>query len=137
MAWGNKAGEGGSTPVSGNSNAMSFIGGEVVITGNVSGEGDLHIDGTVEGDVAGKTVILGASGMIKGNLVADRANVGGTVEGTVNAATLLIERTARVTGDLTYQNVSIENGAQVEGRLTQRNNAGSNVGELKLVNAVE
>jgi cytoskeletal protein CcmA (bactofilin family) len=137
MAWGNKVGESVSAPVSSGGNAMSFIGGEVVITGNVTGQGDLHIDGTVEGDVAGNTVILGPSGTIKGNLVADRANVGGAVEGTVNAATLVIERTARVSGDLTYQNVSIENGAQVEGRLTQRNNAGSNVGELKLVNAVE
>jgi cytoskeletal protein CcmA (bactofilin family) len=137
MAWGNKAGEGVGAPVSSGSNAMSFIGGEVVITGNVTGQGDLHIDGTVEGDVSGNAVILGPSGTIKGNLVADRANVGGTVEGTVNAATLVIERTAKVKGDLTYQNVSIENGAQVEGRLTQRNNAGSGVGELKLVNAVE
>ncbi len=137
MAWGNKAGEAGPAAVAGSSNAMSFIGGEVVITGNVSGQGDLHIDGTVEGDVAGKTVILGASGSIRGNLVAERANVGGTVDGTVNAANLLIERTARVSGDLTYQTVSIENGAQVEGRLTQRNNAGGGVGELKLVNAVE
>ncbi len=138
MAWGNKGSDETFVPApAGAKSAMSFIGNEVVITGNVTGQGDLHIDGTVDGDVSGKTVILGAAGTIKGNLVAERANVGGTVEGTVNAATLVIERTARVTGDLTYQTVSIENGAQVEGRLTQRNNAGSNVGELKLVNAAE
>ncbi len=137
MAWGNKGNEGEVAVTSGASNAMSFIGNEVVITGNVSGQGDLHIDGTVEGDVTGKFVILGSAGAIKGNLLAEKANVGGTVEGTVNAGTLVIERSARVSGDLTYQTVSIENGAQVEGRLTQRNNAGGNAGELKLVNLAD
>jgi cytoskeletal protein CcmA (bactofilin family) len=136
MAWGSKESE-GSAPVSANGGSMSFIGAEVVITGNISGQGDLHIDGTVQGDVSGGTVILGPGGTIKGNLVSERANVGGTVEGTVNAGTLVIERTARVTGDLTYQTVQIENGAQVEGRLTQRNNAGAGAGELKLVTVAE
>jgi cytoskeletal protein CcmA (bactofilin family) len=127
MAWGNKGSEGG-PPSSGGS--LSFIGGEVSITGNVSGQGDLHLDGAVDGDVACKSLILGPSGRIKGNISADRATIGGTVEGTVNAVTLIVEKSARVSGDLGYQNVSVENGAQVDGRLTQRN---TTPGELKLV----
>lgn len=134
MAWGSKGGETASTSSSG---GMSFIGGEVVINGNVSGQGDLHIDGTVDGDVACKSLILGTSGRVKGNIVAERATIAGAVEGTVNAGTLIIEKAARVAGDMTYQTVSIENGAQVEGRLTQRNSAGSNSGELKLVSSGE
>jgi cytoskeletal protein CcmA (bactofilin family) len=80
--------------------------------------------------VACKSLILGPSGRIKGNISADRATIGGTVEGTVNAVTLIVEKSARVSGDLVYQNVSVENGAQVDGRLTQRN---TTPGELKLV----
>jgi cytoskeletal protein CcmA (bactofilin family) len=129
MAWGNKSSEGG--PVSSNSSGMSFIGGEVVVTGNVSGQGDLHIDGSIDGDVACKSLILGASGQVKGNVAAERANIAGTVDGTISVGALTVEKAARVKGDITYQTISIENGAQVDGRLTQRSSAGT--GELKLV----
>jgi cytoskeletal protein CcmA (bactofilin family) len=138
MAWGNKTGEGGvalPNVSSGGGGAMSFIGNEVIITGNVAGQGDLHVDGTIDGDLSCKSLILGSVGRVKGNVVADRATVAGAVEGTLNVASLIIEKAARITGDITYQTVSIENGAQVEGRLTQRQAAG--MGELKLVTLAE
>jgi cytoskeletal protein CcmA (bactofilin family) len=131
MAWGNK--DSGSAPAAGRSGgALSFIGSEVVINGNVSGQGDLHIDGTIEGDVACKLLILGAVGTIKGNIHADRATIAGTVHGTTNVGELTVEKTARVSGDLCYNTVSIENGAQVDGRLSQRGGA-----DLKLVATAE
>lgn len=132
MAWGSKGNDGGNVAAS-SGGALSFIGGEVIINGNVSGQGDLHLDGTIEGDVGCKTLILGAAGRIKGNIIADRATIAGTVEGIVNATTLTVEKSARITGDLSYQALSIEPGAQVDGRLSQRGNA---AGELKLVSAV-
>jgi cytoskeletal protein CcmA (bactofilin family) len=129
MAWGSKTGEGGSSAVSGN--ALSFIGREVSIEGNVSGQGDLHIDGAVEGDIDCGILIIGASGRIKGHVNAKRATVAGTVDGTVSAETLIVEKSASITGDLSYNSLSIETGAQVDGRLTQRNPG--QMGELKLV----
>ena len=142
MAWGNKSNDGSISPTNStgsssasSSGAMSFLGNEVVITGNVTGKGDLHIDATVDGDVACKSLILGNSGRVKGNVVAEKASIAGAVEGTLNVGALTIERSARIAGDITYQTVSIENGAQVEGRLTQRSAAGT--GELKLVAVAE
>jgi cytoskeletal protein CcmA (bactofilin family) len=132
MAWGSKGSDNGSVAAS-SGGALSFIGGEVIINGNVSGQGDLHLDGTIEGDVGCKTLILGAAGRIKGNISADRATIAGTVEGIVSATTLTVEKSARITGDLSYQSLSIEPGAQVDGRLSQR---GGGAGELKLVSAV-
>ncbi len=138
MAWGNKTGEGGvalPSVSSSSGGAMSFVGNEVIITGNVAGKGDLHLDGTVDGDLSCQSLILGSAGRVKGNVMAERATVAGTVEGTLNVGSLIIEKAARIAGDITYQTVSIENGAQVEGRLTQRQAAGS--GELKLVTLAE
>jgi cytoskeletal protein CcmA (bactofilin family) len=137
MAWGSKGNE-GSTASSGRSGggALSFIGSEVVINGNVSGQGDLHIDGTVEGDVGCKMLILGQSGNIKGNINADRVTIAGTVNGTINAGELTVEKAARVTGDLHYNSLTVENGAQVDGRLSQRSGASAS-GELKLVSSGE
>jgi cytoskeletal protein CcmA (bactofilin family) len=97
--------------------SLSFIGREVTVTGNIGGSGNLHIDGTVEGDVAAASLILGAEGHVRGNIVADAAQISGTVDGTVAAKSLVIESTARINGDLSYDAVSVASGAQVEGRV--------------------
>jgi cytoskeletal protein CcmA (bactofilin family) len=130
MAWGTKGGE---APTGGRSNSgvLSFIGSEVTITGNISGNGDIHLDGAVDGDLACNSLILGASGRIRGNVSAEKATIAGNVEGTVSAHTLIVEKGARVTGDLSYESVSIENGAHVDGRVSHR---GGDSG-LKLVAA--
>lgn len=131
MAWGSK-GEGSAAASA--KGGMSFIGSEVTIAGNVSGQGDLHLDGTIEGDLACNSLILGAGGRVKGNIQAAKATIAGQVEGTIDARELIVEKSARVRGDLSYDSVSIETGAQVDGRLTQR--GGSDHG-LKLVMAGE
>jgi cytoskeletal protein CcmA (bactofilin family) len=129
MAWGNKSGE---TP-SNAGGALSFLGSEVRITGNLDATGNMHLDGTVEGDVTCGNLTLGASGTVLGNIVAEYATIAGTVDGTVSAATLVIEKSASITGDMSYDAVTIENGAKVEGRLTKRT---AGAGELKLVSVV-
>jgi cytoskeletal protein CcmA (bactofilin family) len=133
MAWGSKSNDTHEAP-RGN-NAMSFLGGEVVVQGNITGGGDLHIDAEINGDVMGKTIIIGNNGIVRGNIQAAKATIAGTVEGTISAETLIVEKTARVRGDLSYANVSVENGALVEGRLTQQGKA--HPGELQLVSAAE
>lgn len=135
MAWGTKSGEtvsGTSSKSSGG--ALSFIGAEVTIHGNLSGNGDIHLDGTIEGDLTCNSLILGAGGRIKGNISAERATLGGTVDGTVGASTLVVERSARVSGDLSYDTVSIENGAQIDGRMSHRVSQDAN---LKLISSNE
>jgi cytoskeletal protein CcmA (bactofilin family) len=101
----------------GGSGSMSFLGAEVTITGNIGGQGNLHIDGRVDGDVACGSLIIGNSGQVNGNITADDAKIAGTVTGTVAAKVLTIESSARITGDLSYDSVSVETGAQVDGRV--------------------
>jgi cytoskeletal protein CcmA (bactofilin family) len=131
MAWGNKPGE---SPQRSNADGgtLSFIGSEVNITGNVDATGDMHVDGGVDGDLTCGTLTLGQSGRVKGNITAQRATIAGSVDGTISAAELIIEKSARLTGDLSYESVSIETGAKVDGRLNQRGSAN----ELKLVTAI-
>ena len=110
---------------------LSYLGGEVTVTGNIGGQGNLHIDGRVDGDVNCASLIIGNSGQVNGNITADDAKIAGTVTGTVAAKVLTIEASARITGDLSYDSVSVETGAQVDGRvkrLTREEPAG-----LKLI----
>jgi cytoskeletal protein CcmA (bactofilin family) len=99
------------------SGTLSFLGSEVTVTGNIGGQGNLHIDGRVDGDVNCASLIIGNSGQVNGNITADDAKIAGAVTGTVAAKVLTIEASARITGDLSYDSVSVETGAQVDGRV--------------------
>ncbi|MFM7027128.1 MAG: polymer-forming cytoskeletal protein [Chakrabartia sp.] len=126
MAWG-RANEAGQTQI-----GRSSIGSDVSVAGNLKASGDLLLDGDVVGDVSCAGFTLGAAGRVKGNVTAQRATLAGTVEGTVIATDLVIEKTARVLGDVAYESISIETGARVEGRLSQKAPVSN---ELKLVNS--
>jgi cytoskeletal protein CcmA (bactofilin family) len=119
-------------PRTGTSGNLSFLGADVTVTGNIGGDGNLHIDGRVDGDVQCGALIVGNSGHVNGNITADDAKIAGSVNGTVSAQTLTIEATARILGDLAYDSVSVETGAHVEGRVKRltREDAGA---ALKLI----
>ena len=102
---------------------FSFIGPEVVVTGNVETEGRLHVDGRIVGDVRCGVLSQGESGAVIGNIVAGEARLAGLVDGAVEAGALSLEATARVTGDVLYESVGIARGAEVEGRFKRRRSA--------------
>lgn len=94
------------------------IGIEVTITGNLEATRDLHIEGSVVGDVRCQTLYLGEASKISGSIRAARVRVAGIVEGGIEARDVSIEATARVTGDVTYGHLRVANGASLEGKLT-------------------
>jgi cytoskeletal protein CcmA (bactofilin family) len=107
-------------PASGNGSKrgmFSVIGPDVVITGNVRASAELHIEGRIEGDVDCGTLAQGADSQIFGSVTADSARLAGAIEGTVRAKQLTVERSARITGDVEYENITIENGGHIDGRL--------------------
>ncbi|MGQ0559977.1 MAG: bactofilin family protein [Sphingosinicella sp.] len=107
-------------PVKSGPPGLSFIGPEVVVSGDVATSAQLHVDGRIDGCVRCAQLCEGATGVIAGDIIADEARIGGLIQGTVNARTLLVEGTGRITGDVTYETISIAAGAQIEGRLAPR-----------------
>jgi cytoskeletal protein CcmA (bactofilin family) len=99
---------------------FSILGADVVVTGNVSASVDLHIDGKVQGDLKCANLVQGEASEIKGSVVADTAKLAGSIDGSIEAKTLVIHASARITGDVTYESVTIEQGAHVDGKLTHR-----------------
>lgn len=98
----------------------SFIGPEVVVTGDIATPGQLHVDGKVVGDVRCGTLSQGDGGAIHGNILADEARLAGLIDGAVSAGSLLLEPSARVTGDVLYETLTVSTGAQVDGRFKRR-----------------
>ena len=99
---------------------LSFIGSEVIISGDLATDAQLHVDGRIDGNVRCAGLCQGAAGIIAGNIIADEARLAGTVEGTVSARSVVVEASARIMGDIAYETVSIEAGAGIEGRLARR-----------------
>ncbi|MEM1195015.1 MAG: polymer-forming cytoskeletal protein [Pseudomonadota bacterium] len=95
---------------------FSVIGADVVVKGDVSASADLHIDGTIEGDIKCASVVQGESSEIVGGITAETARLSGKVSGTINARDLTILKSAQVDGDVHYDALTIEQGAQVAGR---------------------
>ena len=103
---------------------FSFIGPEMDVTGNIAAGGDLHVDGKILGDVRCASLTLGESGEIRGNIVAETARLAGLVDGAVEAGTLTLDHSARITGDVLYEILTVNSGADVEGRFKRRRGAG-------------
>jgi cytoskeletal protein CcmA (bactofilin family) len=92
------------------------IGADVTIRGDLEASADLHVDGTVVGDLACASLVQGEASRVEGAISADTARLAGAVKGTINVRELVILKTARIEGDVHYEALTIEQGAQVDGR---------------------
>lgn len=102
------------------SSTFSVIGTDIAIRGNIEASADLHIDGSVEGDIACSALVQGEGSTITGAVTAETARLAGTVVGSISARELVILKSARIDGDVHYDALTIEQGAEVEGRFAPR-----------------
>lgn len=96
-----------------NLTSQNFISQGTKIIGDFISEGDLRIDGTIEGNIktAGK-VVVGKSGVIKGNLEGTDAYFEGKFLGKLTLeGTLTLKETAQVEGDVVIGKLAVEPGA--------------------------
>jgi cytoskeletal protein CcmA (bactofilin family) len=127
----------GAGDAAGEENLMSVIGADILITGNIEAQVDLHIEGKVVGDVRCATLILGERSTVTGSVYAERVRVSGMVEGAIETTDLAIEATARVQGDVTYSRLRIANGGVIHGSMIHKPLADEapDTARLKLVEA--
>lgn len=100
------------------SGEKSVIGNDLRIIGQglkVIGRGVLQIDGEIEG-VQGAEVIIGAQGKVTGVVAGQQVVVRGKVSGVVCAKTIALLSTSNVDGDIHHMSLTIEQGAQFDGR---------------------
>jgi cytoskeletal protein CcmA (bactofilin family) len=108
--------------------ATSIIGAGTTITGNIQSNGDIRIDGIIKGNLVAKAkILIGAEGVVEGDIDGKQADVLGKVTGKIKVADLLyLHGQAVVDGDIYAGKLQIEPTASFNGQC----HMGANVVEL-------
>lgn len=98
-------------------NTINLIGAGTNIKGDVESAGDIRIDGTLKGNLKTKgKVVIGSTGLIKGEVYCRNSDVEGKVEGKINVQELLaLKATCMINGDISAKRLAIEPGAKFTG----------------------
>ena len=107
------------TPGSSKGIAPSLLSSDLTITGNLESEGDMQIDGTIDGDIKSFTLTVSESGVIRGTVDAEEVTIAGSVTGQIKARHVILVKGAKVIADLIQDRLSIEPGAFFEGNCRQ------------------
>jgi len=91
----------------------------VRVQGDFTSQGDVHIDGIVEGHVTTTAkLVVGAEAVLKADVSANDAVISGSIEGALIVKQRLeLKSTAAVIGDVTCETAAIEAGAVVNGHV--------------------
>ena len=110
-------------------NASTMIGVGTTITGDMESNGDIRIDGILKGNLKGKAkIIVGANGIVEGNIEGLQADIMGHVTGSIKVQELLfLHGKTQVNGDIYAGKLQVEPTAVFNGSC----HMGANVVELK------
>lgn len=105
------------------SDSRSHIGKGSRITGELYFPGTVELPGYVNGSVEAAAIVIEEAGEVEGELQAASITIRGRFKGQIIGGKVALHTTARVAGDITYESLSIESGAQVEGTFRPRSYA--------------
>jgi cytoskeletal protein CcmA (bactofilin family) len=102
------------------SGGTARLGASLHIKGEITGNEDLQIDGSVEGlvQLEDRKLTIGASARVTADIIAREVAVYGNVKGNLRARDRIeIKKDGSVVGDLTTARIMIEDGAYFKGSI--------------------
>ena len=119
-----------------NSNSATLVSAGTTVNGDLRSENDLRVDGTIQGNVfCSAKIIIGASGVVEGNIECVQADISGRIVGDIDARELLqLHDKCQVEGNIKAGKLQVEPTAIFNGRCqmsADNNGAGSRKGAGK------
>ena len=104
-------------PAAPRSGANTVIGSSIVIDGEISGDEDLIIEGTVKGKIAlRQSLFVEGSGVIEADIETANVEVSGHVTGNISATEKVeLKADCKVVGDIRSPRILIADGAVFKG----------------------
>ena len=97
----------------------AFFGDGVTFKGSISVPQKLVIHGTVQGDIESRELFVGPTGVIKGNVRVDEADVQGKIFESIEAKICLrVGKTGQIEGKAVYGEIEIEKGGVLSGQIS-------------------
>lgn len=96
--------------------SLSIVGPDLVIVGDLVSNGQVQVDGEVQGDIHGSQIVIGEGARITGGVVSEEVVVRGTVLGSIRCRKVMLQAESKVEGDIYHKSLAIEQGAHFEGR---------------------
>lgn len=99
--------------------AETIIGASIKVKGNFQGQGNIIIEGNLEGSLrTDANIFIGDRAKIVANIESKDVIINGEVRGNIKAKNYLaVGGTAKIFGDVQYGEISIEKGASINGQL--------------------
>ncbi len=106
-----------------NAPAETVVGPSVKIQGDLNSEGNIKIEGMVNGKVkTSQSVFIVPGAKITADVLAGNAVIGGEILGNIKiSGHLVLQGTAKISGDITCSVLRVEDGAQFSGKCTMGN----------------
>jgi cytoskeletal protein CcmA (bactofilin family) len=120
----------GSDPNARKPKVATLVAENMTIEGGIIGDGELHVDGVVRGDLKVAKLTIGETGCVEGSIMCETVENRGRVIGTITAKQVRLYASAYVDGDITHEQLAMEIGAFFQGRsLKFQRPAGSAAGQ--------
>ncbi|MGN6293503.1 MAG: bactofilin family protein [Chitinophagaceae bacterium] len=99
-------------------NGTTLIGAGTTLKGDISSNSDLRIDGTIIGNITSSAkVVIGANGVVEGDITGNQADIIGKVTGNIKAKDLLqLRGDSIVNGNLYAAKLQVEPSATFNGQ---------------------
>jgi cytoskeletal protein CcmA (bactofilin family) len=104
------------TPKTVKDSVPSIISEGTHIVGDITTNGEVQVDGKVEGNIRCHSLIVADTGEVSGKVTCESITIHGTLTGTVHGKSVSLSTTARMVGDLTHETLTIEPGAHFKGQ---------------------
>ena len=99
--------------------------------GDLESEGDILVQGTVNGNIKCNLLIIDTDALVEGGITADEVVIRGTTKGVINATKVRLEKTAHVDSEICHNVFSAEEGARIKGALHFKENPLADVQKKK------
>ena len=110
-------------------NSSSVISSDTVIKGKIDFKGELLIEGKASGDILGDSLTLGPSAKVDGKIIVKAITVQGNFTGFIRSDSVRLDAGSTVTGDVEHSEISIETGANFNGKVIRISKQVKKLGE--------
>jgi cytoskeletal protein CcmA (bactofilin family) len=99
--------------------SCAYFGEGVVFKGSITAPEKVVVHGSVEGEIVARDLLVGPTGIIKGKVSVDQADVQGKVFDRIEAKVCLsLRKTGHIEGSAIYGEIEIEKGGVLSGEVS-------------------